>query len=311
MGNIIHGFPGFQYITNSDSGPPPTKKRKLEDGSSSIGGSMYEKDLEIHHLNSEIKRLKESCVSIEDYEDMKHKYLIEKNAKDDALRRLSAIASSKLRNNNPNIADLSDANRPTKIAEKLSELYDNQWTDAFGDLEKGMNERDIIHFLRDILMKSYAECKAISSDNYFEKIQRCIECPLQFAGSGQLKTGSVLPDYLKHQIKEFRKFRAMHVVKDIEKAIKGKLNTHSKMSAGVDRYISSCVEITWLMVVQDPPLVLSATSSSKFDSKIFREYTKRGPNIDYVVWPALFLHEGGPLLVKGVAQGCVQHHRYR
>ncbi|XP_060565686.1 uncharacterized protein LOC132724744 [Ruditapes philippinarum] len=140
---------------------------------------MYEKDLEIHYLHSEIKRLKESCVSIEDYEEMKNKYLIEKNAKDDALRRLSAIASSKLRNNNPNIADLSDANRPTKIAEKLSELYDNQWTDAFGNLEKGMNERDIINFLRDILMKSYAECKAISSDNYFEKVQRCIEFPLQ------------------------------------------------------------------------------------------------------------------------------------
>ena len=33
--------------------------------------------------------------------------------------------------NNPNITDLSDMNRPTKLAEKYSELYDNEWTDAY------------------------------------------------------------------------------------------------------------------------------------------------------------------------------------
>lgn len=38
---------------------------------------------------------------------------------------------AKLTDNNPNIADLSDKNRPTKLAEKYQELYDNQWTDAF------------------------------------------------------------------------------------------------------------------------------------------------------------------------------------
>ena len=38
---------------------------------------------------------------------------------------------NKLTNNNPNISDLSDKNRPTKLAERYTELYDNQWTDAF------------------------------------------------------------------------------------------------------------------------------------------------------------------------------------
>jgi len=45
--------------------------------------------------------------------------------------RLSKVAGDKLRENNPNIADLSDQNRPTKLAEMFSELYDNVWTDAF------------------------------------------------------------------------------------------------------------------------------------------------------------------------------------
>lgn len=32
------------------------------------------------------------------------------------------------------MADLSDENRPNKLAEKFSELYDNDWTDALDSL---------------------------------------------------------------------------------------------------------------------------------------------------------------------------------
>ena len=61
------------------------------------------------------------------------------------------MASRKLRDNNPNITDLSDQNRPTKLAEKMSELYDNQWTDAFDELEQTqMKETEIIRILLQI-----------------------------------------------------------------------------------------------------------------------------------------------------------------
>ena len=61
------------------------------------------------------------------------------------------MASRKLRDNNPNITDLSDQNRPTKLAEKMSELYDNQWTDAFDELEHTkMKETEIIRILLQI-----------------------------------------------------------------------------------------------------------------------------------------------------------------
>ena len=44
--------------------------------------------------------------------------------------RLSSLAGDKLTKGNPAITDLGDPNRPMKIAEKYSELYDNEWTDA-------------------------------------------------------------------------------------------------------------------------------------------------------------------------------------
>jgi hypothetical protein len=48
----------------------------------------------------------------------------------------SKRASHALRLYNPDIPDLSDTNRPTKIAEKFSELYDNEWIEAFESLSK-------------------------------------------------------------------------------------------------------------------------------------------------------------------------------
>ena len=58
----------------------------------------------------------------------------------------------KLTDNNPNITDLSDRNRPTKLAEKFAELYDNQWTDAFDILERIFHsEEGVIGVLLQIL----------------------------------------------------------------------------------------------------------------------------------------------------------------
>ena len=51
------------------------------------------------------------------------------------LNRLSYHVALKLADNNPNIADLSDTNRPTNLAEKFLSLYDDEWTDAFDALQ--------------------------------------------------------------------------------------------------------------------------------------------------------------------------------
>lgn len=58
--------------------------------------------------------------------------------------RLSSVAGDRLRFNNPAIADLSDENRPNKLAEKFSELYDNEWTEFYEKLEGTGKEEEII-----------------------------------------------------------------------------------------------------------------------------------------------------------------------
>lgn len=58
------------------------------------------------------------------------------------------------------------------------------------------------------------------------------------------------------------------------------------------------------MTLQDPPMFLASKiiRKSNYDSDLFRPYTKSGDKYDYLVWPALLLHENGPVVVKGVAQ---------
>ena len=75
--------------------------------------------------------------------------------------RLSAMMGAKLRDNNPAITDLNDPNRPMKIGEQFSGVYENEWTDAFLNLndiksDDGacINEEEAIVILLNILRVS-------------------------------------------------------------------------------------------------------------------------------------------------------------
>ncbi|XP_063414707.1 uncharacterized protein LOC134696715 isoform X2 [Mytilus trossulus] len=59
--------------------------------------------------------------------------MLEKD-KEAALSRLSKIAGEKLSKGNPSIADLGDPNKPTKLGERWSSLYTDEWTDAFEEI---------------------------------------------------------------------------------------------------------------------------------------------------------------------------------
>ncbi|XP_052279972.1 putative leucine-rich repeat-containing protein DDB_G0290503 isoform X1 [Dreissena polymorpha] len=108
-----------------------------------------EREHQMHHnFNVETDKLKESL----------------KNAVqeiDDLTIRLSKLASASLTHNNPNIADLSDPNRPTKLAEAFSELYDNEWTDAFEKLKDDDEVKTVKHLLT-MLQKAFGFSVSLS-----------------------------------------------------------------------------------------------------------------------------------------------------
>ena len=93
------------------------------------------------------------------------------------------------------------------------------------------------------------------------------------------------------------------LLQDLESEILKRCRVHDQNPRLLD-YINKSIEICWLMAVQDPPMYLYNVQTPQFDSSKFREYQRRGFNTEYIVWPALALFKNGPLLSKGVAQGC-------
>ncbi|XP_052791691.1 uncharacterized protein LOC128225831 isoform X2 [Mya arenaria] len=131
-----------------------TERENNEEVIHQLREEIEQKDNKIHELQ-EINRATE---------------LDKRNAeleKQEALTRLSELMSVKLRDNNPNIADLNDPYRPTKLAEMFSELYDNEWTALYTVLEDlKLKDRHIINFCLDVFMLSFTFCQTELEANW-------------------------------------------------------------------------------------------------------------------------------------------------
>ncbi|XP_052674302.1 centromere protein F-like isoform X3 [Crassostrea angulata] len=286
-----------------------------------------------------------------------------KSQKEKALTRLSEVAGAKLTESNPYITDLSDPNRPEKIGEQFSELYDNLWTDVFEKLSGTckLSERDSIQTLLQILEDSYGYCKDISSKRYsntlaeltlwkfvepnetpsqkkemkntqkkkkgadtkettvnitldeLQKLQTLLVSPSSSSPADSKAVDSILAKIglnvtnlsnIKKMLKSSLEGTSVIVQESFWKQRSEDPNGQKEVLKCTKPFLMKCVHICWLMVGQDPPVYLrfSDKCKDKFNKDIYREYTTNGEVLDFVVWPAIFLHENGPLLKKGVAQ---------
>ena len=69
-------------------------------------------------------------------------------------------------------------------------------------------------------------------------------------------------------------------------------------------FFEKCVHLCWCMAIQDPVMYLTEEikPDTVYNKDVYKEFVQSGDKVKYVVWPALLLHEGGPLLFKGVVQ---------
>ena len=74
----------------------------------------------------------------------------------------------------------------------------------------------------------------------------------------------------------------------------------------VHKFTEEAFDICMLMCVQDPQVIIGNVidnPDNTFDTTKYKAYTKSGKRIAYLVWPPLYLHQDGPILAKGIAQG--------
>ena len=70
----------------------------------------------------------------------------------------------------------------------------------------------------------------------------------------------------------------------------------------IKAYILECLRVCRLMVIQDPPMTLLFKPGATNLKEQFSAYQQKGTQIDIVVWPALFLKEGGPIVNQGIVK---------
>lgn len=249
------------------------------------------------HVSS-IEDRAQSTVSKQQYESLKEdlercrKELKEcRSEKEALLSRLSRLMGSKMVENNPQIANLNDANRPQKLADTLGYIYDNEWTDAYTHLldVENISDRNSIEILLDILQVAYHGCL-----NHVDKFTEHVQ--------GWFKGEK---ENLSNRILELAISTATTMIPCIQVEIMQVISQkyEEKIRKVCDPYIQRCTTVCFYMVVKSPQVYLEFDCpADKIDRFIFRPFTKDGKTLDYVVWPALFLHKDGPLMTKGVVQ---------
>lgn len=235
-----------------------------------------------------------------EYKAMEVKMSEETIAKEEALTRLSENISRSISDNNPNIADLSDINRPTNLVERFSTLYDDEWTEAFETLQQVQgyeDEKKAIQLLLGILMDCFQVCRDMS--------EKQLASGLKMSGSNITITN--LPAEMNKIVKDTRKKMADADLPMVHKMISNKFQDgrHNFLqSMQVEKYVKRCAEISWLMAIQDPPMAITVEIGEgfQFDKSKYREYTKTGKFVDYFVWPAVLIQDGGNVMSKGICQ---------
>ncbi|OWF41295.1 hypothetical protein KP79_PYT13132 [Mizuhopecten yessoensis] len=198
---------------------------------------------------------------------------------------------AQLTDNDPAIADLSDPTRPLSLGEKFSDLYDNEWTDAMEEMTDIISdETKVIKLLLEIVCDAYKFC-LYRADRFMDKINRTLS-----GFSEELSSSETMPKVINQTNKDYRKRLA-------DFAKEAKRDANIKVGTKTEAYMKRCVFVCWLMTVQDPKVCISMKPPEIFDEDLYKPYTKKGKRLDYVVWPVLHLHKGGPILGKGVAQG--------
>ncbi|XP_062586423.1 uncharacterized protein LOC134248026 [Saccostrea cucullata] len=220
--------------------------------------------------------------------------------KESLLIRLSTIAGSRLRDGNPSITDLSDDNRPLNVAERFSELYDNEWSDAFEKVAIGRSEEETVKILLELLQNIYTSCEIISEQQrhhlgqfgiYFDEE---IDSPHVIAEQGQ-------------KSKEIQLMCGTDSVGRVQKKILADKEFQTKYGEYIhscEIYIKASISICWMMRMQEVPMFLDFTCQREdpLNRDFYKEYTKSGKLCDYLVWPLLLLHIDGPVMQKGIVQ---------
>lgn len=229
-----------------------------------------------------------------------------KSERNELFTRLGMSSSIRLLENQEFI-DFSDENRPTTMIDRYQKLYDNEWADTFTELTEGhrIPEQQAIQTLLDIMSISFQHCQTLATSQ-LDDIEKTLR---EFNATAESMEGKEFITFLKAQ----RKMKYGYNIEAIKKSLESQLHSMLPIvepKTATKNYISAVIDLCWFLNVQDPPCTISLDlrRGEPFQTDKYRVYRQSGKQVDYVVWPVLYLHQGGGVLCKGVAQAQLEKH---
>ncbi|XP_048775120.1 uncharacterized protein LOC125679718 isoform X2 [Ostrea edulis] len=274
-------------------------------------------DMNKKRSNSPSRADRMITVSALEYKRLVESESMNKAKVEELTNRLSSFVSKQLKDGNPNIADLSDKNRPTKLGEQFEQLYDNEWSDAYECLKEDTKEEDkIVQTLVDITQRVHEFCCDFSQqqlnrlEGYYRVPMTEIKWTVQSDDGDHVMQSHRNPEdktaffELPKYIKESRKACATASIPALREVFKGYVYrehfSNITLKRNLEAYIDKCVECIWLMVVQDPPMDLRyARKGENLDTTAFKVFRKKGTVVQACIWPAVYLHKNGPVVCRG------------
>lgn len=199
------------------------------------------------------------------------------------------------------------------IARQFSDVYEQQWSDAFQALYESVGEKTTVSLLLDVIQKAYAHCQK-ESEQQINNIQRIF---YNIVKSGHVTSQE---DQISSQAKGDKsllvQFCSIHsnlaverlqrefCEKELSSLVKSRLrSSHFNCSRSLKAFAYKAVELTWQMCMHDPPIYMHPTNANGFDRTLYVPYTKAGDMLDFYVWPALIVSGTTMMLLhKGVVQ---------
>lgn len=265
--------------------------------------AIEKKDRELQSRNEEISKLR---------------YQLE-----EVRLRLSKLAGDKMAADNPDLTDLSDPYRPTKLVELFKQVYDDDWSHAFEDLERTrLPERKIIGILEKILKDAELFCEKAAEQQIegmvcdsMYMVENLIRPKFKNNSNADPVTSTNAYELSNREEKTIRTYINLLRKALARTSVTGLTqifaNCHLKNLVkpditpcnGINNFVKKIIDLLWMMKIQEVQMVLLwPKENDKFDKNMFTEYTRTGDIIEYTVWPGVLLFKNGSLMSKGVVQ---------
>ncbi|VDI34367.1 Hypothetical predicted protein [Mytilus galloprovincialis] len=259
------------------------------------------RDSVIVDLNQQVEKLQKQieCIGKEKTEIQADKELY--------MTTLSKYITEKTPDEMPDIPNMEENIRPTKIADMFNQVYQNVWPRAYEIANEKLNDEKLsCIYLLTIFKDSWEFCCALSRHQlHILEMTYLVPYGPNMSVDATFNIPQLSVKNLK-VVKETRKHIAKQTIGNLYGLFMSpESGTGTKdIPSELEPYVRSCLEVCWYSAIQDPPLgfVFDTGVSWELDTNYFEMFTKTGIYVDFIVWPAMLLHNHGVVLQKGVVQ---------